>query len=318
MCPSPDQNLPASRFAKVPAGTLHYLEWGEPPARAAHDRVILLAHGTAFTASIWHPVATRLAAEGYTALAYDRRAHGRTAIESAALDFSDFADDALELTAALGLAGVHGVGHSAGGTDLLLAAGRRPELFATVVAMEPTIMDPDRSRSVEPGLSASSRDYLDRVLARRAQFASREDAREHFAVRAPYRSWRPDVLDLFLLHGLEETPSGVRLACRADDEARMLEPILQAMERRHGVSGEGGQSPFEVLRRVVCPVRLIANRVSLPYHTMTQLAGALLPGVGSMIEWELGHCSPMEDPPTVADRILSFLSEHIPARTTTS
>ena len=318
MCPSPEQKLPASRFAKVPAGTLHYLEWGEPPARAARDRVIVLVHGTAFAASIWHPVATCLAAEGYTVVAFDRRAHGRTAIESAALDFSDFADDVLAFTDVLGLARVHGVGHSAGGTDLLLAAGRRPELFATVVAMEPTIMDPDRSRSVEPGLSPASREYLDRVRARRAQFASREDAREHFAARAPYRTWRPDVLGLFLLQGLADTASGVRLGCRAEDEARMLEPILQAMERRHGVSGEAGQSPFEALRRVVCPVRLIANRVSLPYHTMTQLAETLLPGVGSMIEWELGHCSPMEDPPTVADRILSFLSEHVLARTTTS
>jgi pimeloyl-ACP methyl ester carboxylesterase len=314
--PSPDQNLPASRFATVPAGTLHYLEWGEPPARAARDRVILLLHGTAFTASIWHPVATRLVEEGYTTLAFDRRAHGRTAIESAALEFSDFADDVLTFTDALGLERLHGVGHSAGGTDLLLAAGRRPELFATVVAMEPTIMDPDRSRSVEPGLSPASRDYLDRVRARRAQFAGREDARQHFAVRVPYKTWRPDVLDLFLLHGLEDTPSGVRLGCRADDEASMLEPILQAMERRYGASA--GESPFDVLRRVVCPVRLIANRVSLPYHSMTKVAETLLPDVGSMIEWELAHCSPMEDPPTVADQILSFLSEHVPAGATTS
>jgi pimeloyl-ACP methyl ester carboxylesterase len=291
---------------------MHYLEWGDRPARSAGDRVVLLVHGTAFAAAVWHPVATRLAAEGYTVLAIDRRAHGRTAIASAALDFSDFAGDVLAFTAALGLSRVHGVGHSAGGTDLLLAAGRRPDLFTTLVAMEPTIMDPERSRTVEAGLSPSSREYLDRVRARRAVFPGRVEARAHFAVRTPYQSWRPDVLDLFIEQGLVEAPSGVQLGCRADDEARMLEPILQAMERRYAASG--GVSPFDVLRRVACPVLLIANRLSVPYHAMTKAAQALLPGVGSMIEWDLAHCSPMEDPPAVADRILAHLSGPVATR----
>jgi pimeloyl-ACP methyl ester carboxylesterase len=315
MTTSPEERNFTSRTVQLPAGTVHYLVWGERPARAAGDRVILLSHGTAFAAAVWHPVATRLAEEGYTVLAIDRRAHGRTAIASAALDFSDFADDILSFSAALGLSRVHGVGHSAGATDLLLAAGRRPELFATVVAMEPTIMDPDRSRTVEVGLSPAHRDFLDRVRARRAEFPSREEARAHLGVRVPFKTWRADVLDLFIDHGLVETTSGVQLACRADDEARMLEPILQAMERRYGTTG--GESPFDALRRAVCPVLLIANRLSLPYHTMTKVAEALMPGVSSMIEWDLAHCSPMEDPPAVADRILAYLSEQVPPSATT-
>jgi pimeloyl-ACP methyl ester carboxylesterase len=315
MTTSPEERNFTSRTVQLPAGTVHYLVWGERPARAAGDRVILLSHGTAFAAAVWHPVATRLAEEGYTVLAIDRRAHGRTAIASAALDFSDFADDILSFSAALGLSRVHGVGHSAGATDLLLAAARRPELFTTVVAMEPTIMDPDRSRTVEVGLSPAHRDFLDRVRARRAEFPSREEARAHLGVRVPFKTWRADVLDLFIDHGLVETTSGVQLACRADDEARMLEPILQAMERRYGTTG--GESPFDALRRAVCPVLLIANRLSLPYHTMTKVAEALMPGVSSMIEWDLAHCSPMEDPPAVADRILAYLSEHVPPSATT-
>jgi len=308
MNPSHDERDPFSRFLELPAGSIHYLEWGERSVQSGGGRVIVLLHGTAFAAGLWDPVARRLVAEGYSVLALDRRGHGRTAMSSGAFDFEDFADDLIAFTGALDLEGVHGIGHSAGATDLLLAAARRPERFATVLAMEPTIMDPDRSRTVEPGLSPASREYLDRVRARRSQWPGRQEAREHFLARTPYSSWRSDVFELFLDHALEETAAGLQLRCRAEDEASMLEPILRVMERRYRGRADG--EPFGALRRVACPVMLIANKLSLPYYHMTKFAEALVPGVRAMIEWELGHCSPMEDPPTVAGQILSFVSQH--------
>ncbi len=36
----------------------------------------------------------------------------------------------------------YAVGHSAGATDILLAAAQRPEAFARIFAIEPTVMDP--------------------------------------------------------------------------------------------------------------------------------------------------------------------------------
>ncbi len=315
MNPWRDGSGATARWLDLPAGRMHYLEWGKPPVQADGDQVIVLVHGTGFAAGLWDPIASRLAAAGYSVLAFDRRGHGRTAIAPATFEFLDFADDVIAFTTALDLGAVHGVGHSAGATDLLLAAGRRPERFSTLVAMEPTIMDPDRSRTVEPGLSPSSREYLERVRGRRSLFSGREEAREHFAVRAPYRTWHPEVLELFFEHALEQTPLGLQLCCRAEDEVGMLVPILQAMERRHG--GAGAESPFEALRQIACPVLLAANRLSLPYFTMTSIAEALVPHVSAMIEWELGHCAPMEDPTAVAGSILPFLSQHVHGRAST-
>ncbi len=47
---------------------------------------------------------------------------------------------------ALDLRDVYGIGHSAGATDLLLAAKLRPERFTRLFVMEPTVMDPRAAR----------------------------------------------------------------------------------------------------------------------------------------------------------------------------
>ncbi len=42
--------------------------------------------------------------------------------------------------------GLTGFGHSMGGTALLMAAHREPELFDTIVVYEPIVFDPDADR----------------------------------------------------------------------------------------------------------------------------------------------------------------------------
>jgi len=49
---------------------------------------------------------------------------------------------------ALDLSDIYGIGHSAGATDLLLAAKLLPERFQRLFVMEPTIMD---SRALRTG-----------------------------------------------------------------------------------------------------------------------------------------------------------------------
>ena len=46
----------------------------------------------------------------------------------------------------LGLSNIYGIGHSAGATDLLLAAKLNPTRFARLFVMEPTVMDPHATR----------------------------------------------------------------------------------------------------------------------------------------------------------------------------
>ena len=112
---------------------------GTPPA--------LLVHGTGFVAEVWDEIARELSSR-YTVYGIDRRGHG--ASHKPAGDryhFLDFASDVCAVVEALDLTDIFGIGHSAGATDLLLAATLMPARFSRLFVMEPTIMDPRRARA---------------------------------------------------------------------------------------------------------------------------------------------------------------------------
>ena len=108
------------RFSIGPADAqIAMLQWGEsgrPPA--------LLLHGTGFVAHVWDEVARELAST-YTVYALDRRGHGASH-KPGAYHFLDYAQDVCHVIDALDLRDIYGIGHSAGATDLLLAAKLLP------------------------------------------------------------------------------------------------------------------------------------------------------------------------------------------------
>ena len=119
------------------------MQWGEsgkPPA--------LLLHGTGFVADVWDEVAHDLAST-YTVYAFDRRGHGASH-KPGACHFLDYADDVRRVIDALELRNIYGIGHSAGATDLLLAAKLLPKCFTRLFVMEPTVMNPHAARG--PGI----------------------------------------------------------------------------------------------------------------------------------------------------------------------
>src|SRR5258708_31888126 len=129
---------------------------GKPPA--------LLLHGTGFVAEVWDEVARELASR-YTVYALDRRGHGDSHKPAAdRYHFQDFAEDVCRVIEALDLSDIFGIGHSAGATDLLLAAKLMPARFARLFVMEPTVMDPLAVRS--DGLSDFAKSAVQGALRR--------------------------------------------------------------------------------------------------------------------------------------------------------
>ena len=64
-----------------------------------------------------------------------------------------------------------GVGHSAGATDLLLAAKLLPRRFSRLFVMEPTVMDP-RAAPADMRLSDKGASTVKGVLRRQSEFDS--------------------------------------------------------------------------------------------------------------------------------------------------
>jgi pimeloyl-ACP methyl ester carboxylesterase len=167
-------------------------------------------HGTGFVAEVWDDVARELASD-YSVYALDRRGHGDShKPASNRYHFHDFAEDVCGTIEALGLSNIYGIGHSAGATDLLLAAKLKPERFSRLFVMEPTVMDP---RMVHAGgLSDFATGAVQGVLRRQAEFESAETVFQRYQAAPAFADWTASSLRAYIQHGFAAQEDGrVRL-----------------------------------------------------------------------------------------------------------
>lgn len=83
------------------------------------------------------------------------------------------------------------VGHSVGGATAVEIAGRIGASVAGVVLVEPVVIEPDRT----PDNGAGASPLLERTRQRRAVWATRDEAIEYLAARAPYSLWAHSVFE---------------------------------------------------------------------------------------------------------------------------
>ncbi|WFU22614.1 alpha/beta hydrolase [Bradyrhizobium sp. CB1717] len=288
----------SQRFSVGPAGAeIAVLQWGEsakPPA--------LLVHGTGFVADVWDEVAHELAST-YTVYALDRRGHGASH-KPGAYHFLDFADDVCRVIDALGLRDIYGIGHSAGATDLLLAATLLPGRFTRLFVMEPTIMDPRAARS--GGLDEDSLSRVQGALRRQAEFDSPDAVFNRYRAAPAFADWTEASLRAYVQHGFVPLDDGrVRLSCTPEIEFAMLRPIYEAMTQVY--VGDARGNPFASLTEIDCPVRITTAAKSGPiYKEMAQRAASLIPRVSTLVFEDAGHCVAQEVPAAVVEAVKEF------------
>ena len=286
------------RFSIGPAvAEIAMLQWGEngrPPA--------LLVHGTGFVADVWDEVARELAST-YTVYALDRRGHGASH-KPGAYHFLDYAEDVCRVIDTLGLSDVYGIGHSAGATDLLLAATLLPGRFTRLFVMEPTVMDPRVARS--GGLNDESLARVEGTLRRRAEFDSADAVFERYRTAPAFADWTETSLRAYVSHGFVPLDNGrVRLCCTPEIESAILHPIYEAMEQVY--AGDARGNPFGGLAGIACPVRVTtAGRSGPIYKEMARRAVSLIPHVSTMVFEGTGHCVAQEVPAAVVEAVRKF------------
>jgi pimeloyl-ACP methyl ester carboxylesterase len=274
---------------------------GKPPA--------LLLHGTGFVAEVWGEIATALAS-GYTVYAVDRRGHGLSHKPPPhRYHFRDFADDLCTVIERLGLTGIFGIGHSAGATDLLLAARLLPGRFSRLFVMEPTVMDPRSAAADGTRLSESASASVQGTLRRRAEFDSAAALLQRLRAAPAFANWTEPSLRAYVDHGFAQLDDGrLRLHCTPEIESALLLPIFQAMEQIY--AGDGRGNPFAWLSEIECPVRVATAEQSWPiYKEMAARASALMPGASRWSFDGVGHCVAQEAP----DLLLQALRLFTPA-----
>ncbi len=261
---------------------------------------LLVAHATGF-----HTLCMRSLAEGLAAcfrvVGFDCRGHGHSGTPPLTPDeegrvpsmaWSTFADDALAVIDELGLDGCSAFGHSCGGAVVLLAEQRRPGTFAGIFAYEAVVAPPElwagaRERGIDPAAGARRR---------RAGFASRAEARAHYAEKPPLSSLRPDILADYVEHGFADQPDGsVRLRCSPEAEAATFSMA------RHS-------DAWDHLAEVACPTTFACGGDDSPFGRglTAELARRVQHGRPEE-HAALGHLGPMQHPDEVAAAVRSAL-----------
>jgi lipase len=274
-----------------PSLTMHHVrgvdlalwEWpGDgPPA--------VYVHATGFHARIWDEVIRRAPGR---ALAIDLRGHGRSGKPAGPYLWSDFGRDLAELAETLGWRGAVGVGHSMGGHAVTLAAALRPETFSRLLLVDPVIFAPEIYRQPQRRDAAY-------IAKRRNEWGSPAEMLERFRGRAPFDSWRPEVLRDYCEYGL--LPEGDRwvLACPPAVEAELYAASNLPDADIHGMLGRVA-APVTVMRGGI-PWKM--DRFDLAASpTDPELAGKFVKGEDVLLEGR-SHYIPMESPETVAEGI---------------
>ncbi|KJC41348.1 alpha/beta hydrolase [Bradyrhizobium sp. LTSP857] len=275
------------------------VQWGEsgkPPA--------LLLHGTGFVADVWDEVARDLAST-HTVYALDRRGHGASH-KPGAYHFLDYAEDICRVIDALDLRDVYGIGHSAGATDLLLAAKLRPERFTRLFIMEPTVMNPHVARDPSAGLSDESLSRVQGALRRQAEFDNPDAVFKRYRAAPAFADWTETSLWAYVRHGFTRLANGrVRLCCTPDIESAILRPIYEAMEQVY--TGDARGNPFAWLAEIECPVTVTTAEKSGPiYKEMASRAVSLIPHARALAFDGVGHCVAQEAPAAVVRAVREY------------
>jgi pimeloyl-ACP methyl ester carboxylesterase len=277
---------------------VHYLHWGEdrdlPP--------IVLLHGLASNARIWHAVGPRLAAAGFRVLAPDQRSHGQTdAPDPAAppLALNDFLADLLAFFEAADLERPLLVGHSGGATLAIAAAARLTHGTRAprgLVLLDGGMMQLDQL----PGVTWES--TLARLTPPRLAGMPLADLLAHF--ERPGGPWQPDDDDLAAILAnfeITEDAAGVeRIAPHLSFE-RHLEIVRLIWEF----------PTFDRLAQVQCPILMLPCRQGpLPADDfkLTALAAAQAAALAAEIIWlnDTIHDAPLQRPERVAAEIVTF------------
>lgn len=297
--------MPGShRISVGPAGErIALVRWGEHGSRKPPA---LLLHGTGFVAEVWDEVAHELASR-YTVYALDRRGHGDS--HKPALSryhFLDFAEDVCRVVEALELSDIFGIGHSAGATDLLLAAKLLPRRFQRLFVMEPTVMDPRAIRTDGARLSEASTGAVQSLLRRQAEFDSADAAFQRYRAAPAFAKWSEPALRAYIRHGFAPLADGrVRLRCAPEIESAITLPICEAMEQIY--AGDERGNPFAWLSEIDCPVCVATAEQSWPiYKVMASRAVALIPEVSEWTFDGVGHCVGQEAPKLLLEALAAF------------
>ncbi|MEK7872620.1 MAG: alpha/beta hydrolase, partial [Chloroflexota bacterium] len=253
---------------------------------------VLLCHATGFVSAVWSCLGDTLAHRGFRPIAPDTRGHGLSDKPASDYSWYTLAEDVYCFVEALGLRQVAAVGHSAGGTSLVVCEAQHSGTLGRIVLIDPVLRLPQER------LDGRSHWLAEGARRRRMVWPSREEMVRSFRERPPLASWREDLLRAYVEAGTRLLPDGrAELLCPGPIEAQVYE-------------AGGNLDPWPDLPRVRCPVLSIRGERSETFSGAA--AGKLMELVSDCRVVTIpsaGHFVPMERPVEVAELVIPFLED---------
>ncbi|HXF51761.1 MAG TPA: alpha/beta hydrolase [Dehalococcoidia bacterium] len=271
---------------------VHYVQWGDDDAPP-----LLAVHPTGFLSWTWAPIAERLA-ERWRVIANDQRGHGDSAKPPDGYDFETFARDLQGLIEALGLRYPVAVGHSSGGTTLVVHAARFPGVVRALALIEPILPPPEWRRPDRERRARSAHDMRELALKRRAVWDSPDDMIASFRARPPFDTWTDEALRWYAERGLAPRPDGrYELKCPPALEAKFYEAVARL-------------DPSPYIAGVTCPTLILwGARSELARDGFVERIHEAFGHATTRILDGTTHFAPMERPDVVAAELERFFAE---------
>ena len=288
--------MPASSGAVDVDGTaIHYLDWGPPPGGQAAAPPLMLLHATGFLAALWRPIAERLACR-FRVIAVDQRGHGESDKPESGYTFEVFARDLQGVIEALELDRPLVAGHSSGASTIVLHAAGHPGVISRAVLIEPIMPRPDWYTAPPGGRTNMS--LAEGARRRRAVWRDADEAFESYRTKDTFRSWREDVLRLYVEEGMRPREDGqMELKCPPEIEGQYFDAVR-------------GPDFWSLAAQMQCPALLLWGGEShLLARGLDREAQAAIAQARTVVVAGTSHFLPQERPDEVARLLEEFLSD---------
>lgn len=197
---------PVLRFVDNGGVSIAAWDW---PGTSPDAQPLLFAHATGFHGRAWDEIARRFPERRRVAV--DIRGHGRSAKPHPPYAWRDFGRDVAAVAEALGIERALGVAHSMGGHSTVCAASFRPETYARLLLVDPTIFPPEAY-----GGPLSDARF---IAKRKNHFASPAEMVERYRNKLPFSRWHPQMLRDYCEYGVLPVNGHFELACPPAIEA---------------------------------------------------------------------------------------------------
>ncbi|MBT3363981.1 MAG: alpha/beta hydrolase [Chloroflexi bacterium] len=270
---------PEDKFVTVNGLKLHYLDWGN-----TKEQTMLLLHGFIAHAHSWDGFAAKMQ-DKYHVIALDQRGHGDSEwSKDGAYASEDFGDDLAIFVDTLGIEKPVVIGHSMGGRNVIIYAGRNPGKVDKLVAVDSRLRsDPINAMAIQ--LMAQS------ILSHLKSMDEGIEALIKFSPSIPR-----ELAEDLVLHGVRKLPDGGYL------------PKFDLTMKDQAVSKLLVSDLWPYLKKITCPTLIMrgVNSPIMPKDLAEQMTEAL-PN-GQLVEIEnAGHLVPQENHVAFENAIMRFL-----------